>query len=88
MAHTSYPRETPDIFWLAVANPALFRMILCNSALHINLINGKGESDESALYKLEATRDIQHSLQTDCTVSDALIAAVACLAKVEVSIIP
>lgn len=61
-------------------------MILCNSALYTDVLNGKTESHESVLHKLEAIAQIKLGLQASPVVSDALIGAVACLAKAEVSL--
>jgi hypothetical protein len=56
--------------------------------LYTDVLNGNAESNESVLHKLEAIDQIKLGLQVNPAVSEALIGAVASLAKVEVSLTP
>lgn len=87
-----YPKEPcgnygpgqPDLFALALTSPALFHMIICSSAIYMDVYSGRPESRESQLHKLEAIQCLSDSMKESSGISDASIGAVAYLAKIEV----
>jgi hypothetical protein len=89
-----YPKEPcwkygpgqPGLFTLAMTHPALFHMIMCSSATYMDVYSGRQESRESQLHKLEAIQSLNDGMKDTLGISDASIAAVAYLAKVEVNL--
>jgi hypothetical protein len=89
-----YPKEPcwkygpgqPGLFTLALTNSALFHMIMCSSAIYMDVYAGRQESREGQLHKLEAIQSLNDGMKDTSGTSDASIGAVAYLAKVEVSI--
>lgn len=71
------------LFELALTDAALFHMLLCSSALYIDVADGKTESPVALHHKIMAIRHINSKLR-NMQVSDAIIGAVTYLAKVEV----
>lgn len=91
--HVSYPNElTRDsaagasLFELAMNDTASFHMLLCSSAMYSDVISGNNESAEANYHKLQAIHEINRRLRSGADASDATIAAVSSLAKVEVSL--
>jgi hypothetical protein len=78
-----------DWFVLAMSDAAMFHMILCSSALYFELLTGKGNTLERDTHLLAAIQLLNIRLRNfgDAeAISDASIATVAFLAKVEVSL--
>lgn len=67
-----------------MSNPAFFHMILCGSALYLDVLSGRPQSPEATFHKVAAISSINQVLQEKMDVSDAVIGAVAYLAKIEV----
>jgi len=89
--HVSYPNELTrgtgagaSLFELAMSDTASFHMLLCSSALYADVISGANESSEASFHKLKAIQEINRRLKCGADASDATIAAVSSLAKVEV----
>lgn len=90
-----YPKEPywkygpgqPGLFTLAMTHPALFHMMMCSSAIHMDVYLGRQESRESQLYRLESIQSLNDGMKPTLAISDARIAAVVYLAKVEVSLL-
>jgi hypothetical protein len=74
-----------ELFELAMTDAALFHMVLCGSVLYVDILSGQPESTEALVHKIAAIRNINGGLQHNLEVSDAMVAAVTYLAKVEVS---
>jgi hypothetical protein len=74
----------PVLFELAMTEAAFFHMILCNSALYVDVLSGRPESREAEFHKMAAISSVNAALQENPNVSDAIIGAVSYLAKVEV----
>jgi len=63
---------------------ALFHMILCSSALYVDVQKGNLESQEALYHKVEAIHEVNRRLQHGPDMSNAIIGTVSYLAKIEV----
>jgi Fungal specific transcription factor domain len=79
-----YGPGQPALFTLALTTPAMFHMIMCSSAIYMDVYSGRQESRESQLHKLEAIQCLNNGMKDKLGISDANIGAVAYLAKAEV----
>jgi hypothetical protein len=78
---------SPTKEWLlfAVTDPALLHSVLCHAAIDLSIINCKPLMLEGIYHKARAIEIINNRLKNnEQATSDATIAAVACLAYLEV----
>lgn len=76
----------PKKKWLgyAITDPALLHATLIHSALHISLLTNTAPSSDVFLHNGMAIRSINERLG-NTIISDTMIAAISCLAHMEVS---
>ena len=77
-------RDQHRFFEMGLSDAALFHVIICSSSLFLDFASGSSESSRSIAHKTEAIRSINAHLQDASRISDAIIAAVGFLAKIEV----